>query len=375
MSNDKAHHRNTGADPFKMACDRLHIPIINYFISMNLDKPCIAAGLNEFTAITIPVSGLPIDILRQSVSRGLIDSLINAAEDFGILNEPMAYNFDGLLSIISLIFTMNCPESFELIFRTCFPFWRSLPPRRKQEILMPLPFGLSSYEGDLFWTADAFRLLFCPDGPVRKIDVQAWNDGGASLLHQVFSCYLSSSRRRDRGWKRLLEEVIEATDDMHYKLELPYAHVDFRALTCSAVYVGARSALEWTLVAVLNGLLMDAEAPQAPVRRVLKKLMWKLQAIMSVLDSCGYDLLEFGRQEAAVWVSEDNTDRTVDDTLCLGIGDQHDGLPYVRALHYGSVPDEWYFELDFHYEDYAGDFWNLLENPHLLMPGAWIEAE
>lgn len=96
---------------------------------------------------------------------------------------------------------------------------------------------------------------------------------------------------------------------------------------------------------------------------------------MSVLARYGYDLLEFGQQEAAIWVSGDKTDRIVGDALNLGIGDQHDGFPYVKALHFGPEPEDWYFELDFYYEDYVGDFWKLLENSHLLMPGAWIEDE
>lgn len=378
MFDDNTHHNRTGADTFKAACSRWHIPIVKYFISMNLDKLCLTAGHGELAVCAILASGLPRDILSQLGSQGLFDDLANAAEDLEFLSEPVIDNIVNLSSILALTWTMDRPGDFEFALRTCFPFWHSLPPRQKQQISMPLPLKLTSEHCLPFWTASAFRLMFS-NGPIRKIDVQAWIDGDASLLHQVFFCYLnSSSRGLNPCWKLLLEEVIKATDDVHFRLELPYARVDVYAGTFSTVYIGACSALEWAVVAVLSGLLSPGPSmvdAMAPTRWLLKNWTAKLQAIMSVLARYGYDLLEFGRQEAAIWVSEDNTGRVVGHSLCLGIGGQQHGIPYVRAVHYGSEPKDWYFELDFYYEDYAGDFWNLLENPHLLMPGAWIEVD
>lgn len=381
MSNDKTHQSSTGADPFKAACEHSHNHIVEYYVSINLDKACTTAGM-EYTATLIILSGLPIDILRRLVSRGLSNTLAIAASDLELLSEPLAHNSANLLSIVTLLWAVNHPETFELIFRTCFPFWRNLPPRRKQEILMLLPFEFGSINGILLQTVDAFRLLACPDGPVRKIDVQAWIDDGASLLHQVFSWYLNSpSRGRDRDWRTLLEEVIQATEDVHRRLELPCSRVSGYAgnIDFNAFYIGPQSALGWALVAVLNGLLRPNRyilEENSNVRRLLKKTMVNLQATMSILASCGYDLLEFGHQEAAIWLSVDNTDRTVGDTLYLGIGDYQDGLPFVRAIHYGAEPIDWYFDMDFHYEDYAGDFWYLLESPRpdvFVLPGAWID--
>lgn len=332
-----------------------------------MDRPFTTAGVKELSATCLLLPRLPIDIIRHLVSRGLIDDLATEAE-CELLNNTLEYSHARRLIPFSLAWTMNCPEKFDLVFRRCFPFWRNLPPIRKQKLLEPLSFELGYGNVFQFWTPNVFRLLFCPDGPVRKSDVQAWTDGGASLLRQALSCYLtSSSRGLDRGWRTLLEEVVEATDDLHGR-------------TFGGYYSGARSALEWALLGVLSGLLcVPMVNAKVPIRyRVLKKFTVKLQAIMSVLASCGYDLLEFGRQEAAIWVrpEEKTNSRVVGDALCMKIGGEHDGFPYVRAVHYGSEPKDWYFELDLYYEDYAGDFWNLLENPRVLMvPGAWIADE
>lgn len=122
--------------------------------------------------------------------------------------------------------------------------------------------------------------------------------------------------------------------------------------------------------------VLDGKGYRWTTRRLLKRTLVKLQKMMSVIASCGYDLLEFGRREAKTWVVRFFPGRNpnLGDTLHVGSGSPHDGYPYIKAVHYGSDPKDWYFEMDFFYEDYAGDFWRLLENPHLYMiPGAWID--
>jgi hypothetical protein len=229
------------------------------------------------------------------------------------------------------------------------------------ELWNGVPFGACS--------VDALRFVICPDGHVQPVDVQAWIDDGASILHNVFYFYLNSpSDIGNQDWERLLEEAIEATGDVHHIMDFP--EIRFNGTPSRG------SALESALVATLQDILYHHPGMfgQRATRRALKRTMGKLQALMSVLAGCGYNLAEFGRQEAVVWVSAPLNSKAVGDVLYLGIGDWYDGLPLVKAVHYGAEPRDWYFEMDLHYEDYAGDFWHLLENPHLFMvPGAWVD--
>ena len=362
------------ADPFKVALFHLQYHFIQRFINMNQNAEVLMfVSDEELNSMELmeAFAGLPTDIMRQFIPRGFLDAFADASGDFELTTQPVADSLVHESSVLLLSWLSKNPEIFVLCFQTYFPFWHGLPPRRKQAILMlECPYSLWGLPDIGFgtWTADAFRLVLCPDGLVGSIDVQAWIDDGASILLQVLFCYLRSPYNSGAGdWEILLEDVIKATDDMHHRLDLESPWLE---------YNGTRSALEWALVEVLASLFswMTQDWGKRLFHRALKKTIANLQTLMSILASCGHDLLEFGRQEADIWVSRDDAQRTVGDTLYLGIGGTRDGMPFVRALHYGVEPKDWYFELGTNYEDYAGDFWNLLENPHLFnMPGAWID--
>ncbi|KAG8161642.1 hypothetical protein KVR01_008629 [Diaporthe batatas] len=358
--------------------------IVRYFCDTNLDQPYIEAGACSISScwpLTL-VQRLPIEYAQRMVSRGLLQSMTDEVEDLEVLSAPMSEisHWGKSLTISYMMFTSHMPEVFELCFRTLFPLWHNLPPRRKQWILMqdwyfscryPYCLYLWGSVGFRTWTADALQLMLFPDRHVRPNDVQAWADDGASMLHQVlFYILRSESDIADHSWKILLKEIIEATEDVHHGLQVPR----FRRL-------GSCSALELALLCALLRILrfgphkLDGKGYRWTTRRLLKLTLMKLQMAMSNFASCGYDLLEFGRQESKTWFIKHPADRNrnVGNTLFVGIGEKRGGL-YVRSLHYGSDPKDWYFEMDFRYEHYVGQFWNRLENPHLyMMPGAWID--
>ena len=367
-----------GANPAKLAGRWSQPHIVQYFINKNLDKFFFDLHTNNYSTVFTLTGHLPFDVKQQLVSRGLCNSLVSAVEDFEFWTKPVKPSTNHVRSVCFLFLVAHKPV-LEIYFRTCFPFCHDLPPKRKQEILMlawsqglcfvaefnrfepwnGVPFGGCS--------VDALRFFICPDGHVQPVDVQAWIDDGASILHNVFYFYLNSlPDSGHQNWERLLEEAIEATDDVHHRMDFS----DFG-------YKGTRSALEWALVATLQDILYydpHELLGQRATRRALKRTMGKLQALMSVLTGCGYNLAEFGRQETVAWVTAPLNSKAAGDVLYLGIGDWCDGLPFVKAVHYGAEPRDWYFEMDLHYENYAGDFWHLLENPHLFMvPGAWVD--
>lgn len=334
-----------------------HTHIVKYFINMDLDITNMTA-MNMETVCRICQGTLPIGIIRKLSSRGSFHVLTSAAENFQFHNGVLNYGLDFMLGTWCLAF-ISRQEFFDLCLRTYFPFWNGIPPRYKQEIL------IIATVGSIGWPASGVRRLICPDGPIRPIDTKAWNDRDGSILHVVFSYYLMEfSKAKARTFKGLLEEVIQATDDMYYATRAGFLFPS--EAYCSALQTGLKMSL------VHRFALRELRGRDTV--STLERLTRALQSLMSVLASCDYDLLEFGRQEAMTWFNRCNADSIIGDELYLGF--RYDEVCQVRAVHYGAEPRDWYFEVDFHYEDYAGVFWNRIENPHLFeMPGAWVDEE
>lgn len=320
--------------------------------------------MDDFTMFEIFNGELPISIIRQLSSRGSFPSLDNAAEDFEFNGEFRWWESrseNERTSVFCLSIASRREELFELYMRTYFPFLGALPTSWKQYIL-PL---IIHYR---HLTPDDFRRIICLDGPIQPVDTKTWNDDGASLLNPIFLFYLEHVLKANaEEFRPLVEEAIQATDDIH------------RAFHSTLRLSSSKPPCSAFQYAVMMLLGFNFGWPRflfqrSTVRGRLEEMMVALQSLVSVIAGCGYDLLEFGRQEAATWVGQCSAHRIAGDALCLGI--RYDEVCEVRAVHYGAEPRDWYFELDYHYEEYAGAFWNLIENPHLfLVPGAWIDEE
>lgn len=348
-------------DQIKLACLFSHTHIVKHFINMSVVRSDITA-MNIFMTMAIVEGRIPLDILQPLLSDGsFLEPLFDAAQDLEVLPEPTGLLHGFSVLCLSAVVARE-QDLLDLYLQTCFPFWHNLCPRRKMEILS-FDFSLGN------WPADVIRRLICPNSPIRPIDAQVWIDDSASLLYVVLSSYLRPPVKAGDGkWDTLLREAIKATDDMHCMLESPNNSFGIR---------GTRSVFESALVFLLKPILSQRRHnwDKKTRRRGLKELTTNLQSLMSVLASCGHDLLEFGRREAVVWAEGDTT-RIVGDVLDFGICDSHRWCRDVRGVHYGAEPRDWYFEMGCPYEKYFGAFWNMVENPYLFMvPGAWVYEE
>lgn len=316
--------------------------------------------MDDITVLVILGGNLPITIIRQLSSRGSFPSLDNAAEDVE-LNSGFRWRGRELIIAFGLSIATRREELFELYMRTYLPFLDDLSPSWKHYILT-----ITIDHGRL--TADGFRRIICLDGPIRPVDTKTWNDDGVSLLHLIFVLYLQHGLNADaEEFKPLLEEVIEATNDMHRKFHsTPLS----RLISFQEAYSALQGAVMPLHCFGLHWLRFRFQ--KKTVRGRLEEMTEALQSLVSVIARCGYDLLEFGRQEAATWVGQCSADSIAGNALYVGL--RYDEVFEVRAVHYGAEPRDWYFVLDHHYEEYAGAFWNVIENPHLFMvPGAWVD--
>lgn len=272
-------------DLIKEACAYAQTRVVTHFINMNTDMAQMISK-NIFATTYICRSRMPIDTIRQLASQGFLDFAVNGAEE--LLADPMMLWMNQIVSMDCLAIATQMPQVFEFYLRTCFPFWHDTPPRWKHRIL-EMTFGLSSP-----FTADAFRQLICPGGQIRPIDVQEWIEDGCSLLRLVIFVYLKFCSDSDAGdCDTLLKETLTATDDLHYMVDPPYPSFDrfdslsaFESATCRLLY-------ETFHFRILSPYSLNP-------RRWLKRLRVNLQSLMSIIASCGHDILDFGRKEAAI---------------------------------------------------------------------------
>lgn len=82
-----------------------------------------------------------------------------------------------------------------------------------------------------------------------------------------------------------------------------------------------------------------------------------LQAWSRMLAACGADLMAYGASETATRCTYRNWT----------------GRPKILGFTYGPQPADWHFLFPVKREHYIGQFWRMVEEPQLDIPGAWIE--
>lgn len=377
-------------DQIKVACEHSQTHIVQGLIEMNLDrmrddltvadvlmmifKVRLSMGIMQSllaadVLLMIHRVRVLMHIMQSLASRGFFDPLTNADQDFEVLTDHISTDMDHVVSKICLSLVAIRQDIFELYLQTSFPFWYTLRPRREQEILE----SVSAATG---WIDDTVRLLVRSRGSIQAIDTRTGIKDAASLLHLVLYSYFDSCRPETIShWHYLLQKTITAPDDLHYMLEWlsPFGEIN-----------GACSALKLALVLTLNNIFdIGHDSPgDTETQNRLKQLTANLQSLMSMIASFGHDLLEFGRREAAIWVGQDDTCRITKEALIFEPNNRFRksyGRWCLWMIHYGPQPLDWYFEWEFPQEDYAGEFWTLVERPPPTpptpIPGAWVDGD
>lgn len=97
-----------------------------------------------------------------------------------------------------------------------------------------------------------------------------------------------------------------------------------------------------------------------------------IRILARALHAAGVDLLQFGREEASL-LSKGLVDQ---DIIFLHSHDPWD-MVTVRLIgfSYGPKPEDWHCWFSDYRDEYAGEFWDMVENaePELRLPGAWVD--
>lgn len=108
---------------------------------------------------------------------------------------------------------------------------------------------------------------------------------------------------------------------------------------------------------------------------------WMMQGVsratlfwLEDVQSAGIDLEEYGRRELAIYLSSSCTLRHRR-SFGLMRGYYWSDIQNMRlvSFEYGPRPEDWFLVWDTDACEFSGEFWDLLENPPLCIPGGWVD--
>ncbi|KAF4813452.1 hypothetical protein CGCSCA5_v008440 [Colletotrichum siamense] len=118
-------------------------------------------------------------------------------------------------------------------------------------------------------------------------------------------------------------------------------------------------------------------------REKSRELRWKLQGVSRAMrfwledvQSAGVDLMEYGRHELATYLDSSCPLRHRRGSRLMPGFFMHDFHNMkLASFEYGPHPEDWYLVWDTDAYEFAGEFWDLIENPPLRIPGGWLDDD
>lgn len=98
-------------------------------------------------------------------------------------------------------------------------------------------------------------------------------------------------------------------------------------------------------------------------------LQTALSIWITALSSCSTDLLAYGREERRLY----EQGLTEFQQRWAQLTNENDCRFSLIGITYGPLPEHWSFWWSCEYEDYAGEFWEMIENQRIKLPGSWVE--
>lgn len=220
-------------------------------------------------------------------------------------------------------------------------------------------------------STETFRAILRQDSILRQKDISDLLDYGFSVLvcalrpflflfalfgdRDYKSLYFSKGGKKYQDWVQLLCELISMTDDLSYhhpSFAFQFGYYDHTTHgTTLWEYVN------WSYGFIYTDELLSIESDEEPLLRAMS--IW-----LETLYACNVDLVKYGEREHEIifgggkYYHDMNTEE---------IPRRWSGFTY------GPRPEDWKLHLDFMVERFAGDFWDMIENPALHVPGAWVD--
>ncbi|KAH8587979.1 hypothetical protein B0O99DRAFT_747158 [Bisporella sp. PMI_857] len=217
--------------------------------------------------------------------------------------------------------------------------------------------------------AQAFRYILREDGVLREEDVVELQQHGINLLNLVVSCRSRWSGDCSPEWRNLCRDLIAMTTDLSYNQ------------TVTRI-------LSQDLPEVLSGTplilaMSEGRWGRSSVTRCIKSINRRLKLWLEDLHACGVDLQKYGYREKKIFLGNEwfrhrwfgirsfiyakpdpSLETAFDNVKVKLIG-----------FDIGPRPEDWVFHWDMDAERYAGQFWDLIENPPIQVPGSWVDDD
>ncbi|KFG86363.1 hypothetical protein MANI_000165 [Metarhizium anisopliae] len=123
-----------------------------------------------------------------------------------------------------------------------------------------------------------------------------------------------------------------------------------------------------SVMARLIGSHWGAQGPRC-AKQYEKILIRVVRLFLGSASEAGIDLEEYGRRESELLVPYVSYYRGWKDFTTTPTNPN----PYLVSIKYGPRPEDWDFTWDLLVEEFAGEFWEMLENQPLHIPGAWVD--
>jgi len=252
--------------------------------------------------------------------------------------------------------------------------------------LSALSQALHIFSDPTCWDADAIRAVLRQAG--RRVGLEdlvgAPAPADTSVLHLLAAIYGEAVSRTVRSspteapshtpWQALIREVFATSRGLLASQRPPLNEVASVPTWLSALRFTShfgKSGLKTPLGCFLVRLFHFATFVPTPMWR--KHIRASLRYWLEDIQDVGFDLAEYGRQELAALKASGGCE------LWYWWQDDFERPVRVAGLRYGPAIEDWSLEWDFGVEEFAGDFWEVMESTPAvavtLMPGAWVDDD
>ena len=199
------------------------------------------------------------------------------------------------------------------------------------------------------------------------------NRNGTTLLHAVaralgilsfystcntksshLSVYVEDLEQWISGWKSILQELVTAGVDLNVT-RLSQLH-DLKDVRMTPM---------WDL---LYGLCYPTWYEQVQVNLQHAIMSW-----ISTLSDFGVDLREYGLQERSTWKPVEISTKFIHSGPLDLFSDYYFGNRRLINFDYGPSPKDWRIWENEPTDEFAGEFWLMLDKKEEIMPGTWID--
>lgn len=288
--------------------------------------------------------------------------------------------FRGTLVAFQLIQAAYCPNyhesSFEHRARIAKDLLRYNTPDTTMAALGTISsLGIDQLLAPVWWLSDTTTTLF--DAVAYKFGLalfEPWYQPSSREVYKplwdfsyveqengvTFRLLFDPDKYPMCGWQALVRQILNKGADLN--------RCGLFGTPLIRMLRGAYS-LSWWYSFELNDPLGDVCFCDRPFQHQHRRGEEALLTWLQTLQGFGIDLERYGKTEHKLFYQESSSWRNLE-FLIPGRGEEVYPLRLI-GLQVGPEPEDWKVWLSEPSDEFAGDFWDMLEHPERTIPGAW----